>query len=159
MSCLSKNVPFRHYYRLPDNNIVLYSQAKLKESQYQLTPWRSGGNSPNIPPHSPEHSSGAALPSVWSYSVCHGFAFFHDTFLKASPSLRQSKVGLELVPRPTYSPANLANSSGQIASDWESRGQNDLQPGASGTVVQNAELENAGRYSPLASRWAWWIRR
>ncbi|KAJ8447754.1 LOW QUALITY PROTEIN: hypothetical protein Cgig2_015117 [Carnegiea gigantea] len=105
---------------------VLYSQAKLKESQYQLTPWLSSGNSPNIHPHSPEHSSGAALTS--------------------------SKIGLELVLRPTYSPANLANSDGQIASDWDSRGQHDLQPGARGTVVQNSELENAGQYSPLASR-------
>lgn len=107
---------------------LIITEAKLKESQYQLTPWRSGGNSPSIHPHSPEHSSGAALTSG------------------------KIGLGLELVPRPTYSPANLANSDGQIASDWDSRGQHDLQPGATGTVVQNSELENAGQYSPLASR-------
>lgn len=105
---------------------LIITEAKLKESQYQLTPWRSGGHSPNFLPQSPDHSSGAALTS--------------------------SKIGLELVPRPSYSPANLANSDGQIASDWDSGGQHDHPAGASGAAVQNAELDNMGRYSPLTSR-------
>lgn len=105
---------------------LIITEAKLKESQYQLTPWRSGGVSPNFSAQSPEHSTGAALTS--------------------------SKNGLEIVPRPSYSPANLANSDGQIAADWNSRGQHAVQAGASAAVVQNAELDNMGRYSPLASR-------
>ncbi|XP_021857729.1 uncharacterized protein [Spinacia oleracea] len=105
---------------------LIITEAKLKESQYQLTPWRSGGTSPNFVAQSPEHSSGAALTS--------------------------SKNGLELVPRPSYSPANLANSDGQIAADWNSRGQHAVQAGTSAAIVQNAELNNMGRYSPLVSR-------
>lgn len=58
-----------------------------------------------------------------------------------------SAIGLELVPRPTYSPVNLANSN---ATDWESRGQNAFQAGAGG--LQNAKVDNMGRYSPFASR-------
>ncbi|KAH9611138.1 hypothetical protein KSS87_004801 [Heliosperma pusillum] len=106
-------------------SIVSNIKAKLKESQYQLTPWRSYGTSPNFASQSPEHSSGAALTS--------------------------SKIGLELVPQATYSPANMANSSGQMATDWDSRGQHALQISATGPV-QNTELNNPGMFSPLASR-------
>ncbi|XP_048504642.1 uncharacterized protein LOC104899425 isoform X4 [Beta vulgaris subsp. vulgaris] len=102
------------------------TEAKLKESQYQLTPWRSGGTSPNFAAQSPEDPSDAAFAS--------------------------RKVGLELVPRPSYSPANMANSDGQIAADWNSRGQHAAQAGATTAVLQNAELDNMGRYSPLVSR-------
>ncbi|XP_021767496.1 uncharacterized protein LOC110731887 isoform X2 [Chenopodium quinoa] len=105
---------------------LIITEARLKESQYQLTPWRSGGTSPNFAAHSPEHSSGAAPTS--------------------------SKNGLELVPRPSYSPANMVNSDGQIAADWNSRGQHAIQADASAPFTQNAELSNMGRYSPLASR-------
>lgn len=56
------------------------------------------------------------------------------------------------MPRPSYSPANLANSDGQIAADWNSRGQHAAQAGATTAVLQNAELDNMGRYSPLVSR-------
>lgn len=44
--------------------VFLCCQAKLKESQYQLTPWRSGGTSPNFAAQSPEDPSDAAFASV-----------------------------------------------------------------------------------------------
>ncbi|XP_074311653.1 uncharacterized protein LOC141647399 isoform X2 [Silene latifolia] len=104
---------------------LIITEAKLKESQYQLTPWRSYGTSPNFASQSPEHSSGAALTS--------------------------GKIGLELVPQTAFSPANMANSGGQMATDWDSRGQYALQISATGPV-QNTELNNPGMFSPLASR-------
>lgn len=107
---------FRH---LQEN--LLITEARLKESQYQLTPWLSDRSNTNFAAQSRENSSGAALTS--------------------------SAIGLELVPRPTYSPVNLANSN---ATDWESRGQNAFQAGAGG--LQNAKVDNMGRYSPFASR-------
>ncbi|KAL9233386.1 hypothetical protein vseg_008398 [Gypsophila vaccaria] len=103
---------------------LIITESKLKESQYQLTPWRSDGMSPNFVPQSPEQSSAAALTS--------------------------RRFGLELVPQPTYSPANLANFNGQVATDWDSRGQHAAQVSAS--PMQNSELDNMGRYSPLANR-------
>lgn len=56
------------------------------------------------------------------------------------------------MPRPSYSPANVANSDGQVAADWNSRGQHAVQAGVNAAVGQNAELDNMGRYSPFASR-------
>lgn len=38
-----------------------WSQSKLKESQYQLAPWRTDLNQSNIVSQSPSHSTGAAL--------------------------------------------------------------------------------------------------
>ncbi|KAK9735577.1 hypothetical protein RND81_04G214000 [Saponaria officinalis] len=105
---------------------LIITESKLKESQYQLTPWRSDGMSPNFVPRSPEQSSGAALTS--------------------------RKFGLELVPRPTYSPANLVNSNGLVATDWDSRGQHAGQVSTSNPSTQNTELDNMGRFSPFADR-------
>ncbi|KAK9673231.1 hypothetical protein RND81_12G154900 [Saponaria officinalis] len=104
---------------------LILTEAKLKESQYQLTPWRSNGMSLNFLHQSPEGSSGPALTS--------------------------SKIGLELVPRATYSPANLVDSSRQVATDWDSRGQHALHVSAS-SPMQNSELNNMRGFSPLASR-------
>lgn len=61
-------------------------------------------------------------------------------------------MGLELVPRPTYSPTNLANPDGQIATDWNSRRHHSVQAGANAGVGQNTELDDPGRFWPLASR-------
>ncbi|XP_057534959.1 uncharacterized protein LOC130813204 isoform X3 [Amaranthus tricolor] len=105
---------------------LMITEAKLKESQYQLTPWRSGGTSPNFAPQSPEHATGVALTS--------------------------RTMGLELVPRPQYAPTNLANPDGQIATDWNSRGHHSVQADANAGVGQSTELENPGRFWPNASR-------
>lgn len=94
------------------------------------------------------------VPHLLQYdhtSTCHLFHDVNFCFL-TSCIFYQSKNGLELVPRPSYSPANLANSDGQIAADWNSRGQHAVQAGTSAAIVQNAELNNMGRYSPLVSR-------
>ncbi|KAL9234978.1 hypothetical protein vseg_009785 [Gypsophila vaccaria] len=104
---------------------LILTEAKLKESQYQLTPWHSNAMSPHFLRQSPERTSGAALTS--------------------------SNIGLELVRQTTYSPVNLVNSSGQMATDWDSRGQHTPQVSAS-SPMQNSELNNMGRFSPFASR-------
>ncbi|KAH9614726.1 hypothetical protein KSS87_022196 [Heliosperma pusillum] len=104
---------------------LIMTESKLKESQYQLTPWRSDRMTPNFAPQSPELSSGATRAP--------------------------NKFGLELVHRPTYSPGNLFNSHSQ-ATDWDSMGQHAFLASASGASMQNSELDNMGRFSPLPSR-------
>ncbi|XP_074307925.1 uncharacterized protein LOC141642860 isoform X3 [Silene latifolia] len=103
---------------------LIMTESKLKESQYQLTPWRSD-RGPNFTPQSPELSSDAALAS--------------------------NKIGLELVHRPIYSSGNPLNSNSQ-ARDWDSRGQHAFHVSAIGPSMQNSELDNMGRFSPLPSR-------
>ncbi|KAB2002422.1 hypothetical protein ES319_D11G065400v1 [Gossypium barbadense] len=115
-------VLFKH---LQEKLIVI--ESKLKESQYQLAPWRSDVNHSNFPPQSPLHSLGATLPT-------------------------SSKNGLELVPQPTYSLGKT-----QLISDaqkdfkWDVPSQQ--QGGLGGGVAsKNLEPDDLGRYSPIASR-------
>ncbi|KAJ6402740.1 hypothetical protein OIU84_014778 [Salix udensis] len=100
---------------------LIHTESKLKESQYQLAPWRSDVNHSNFAPQSPSH---AAL----------------------------SKSGLELVPQPPYSHGKIpmTSSDTQTAADWDplSHHQSGLADGA----AKNLELDDVGRYSPLASR-------
>ncbi|GMH07680.1 hypothetical protein Nepgr_009520 [Nepenthes gracilis] len=104
---------------------LIITEAKLKESHYQLTPWRSDGNGQRFVPQSPQHSSGSALSS--------------------------EKKGLELVPQPAYSPANAATEP-QMGTNWDIGGYHARQGGLSSAVTKNMELDDLGRYSPLASR-------
>ncbi|KAJ6707674.1 hypothetical protein OIU85_027987 [Salix viminalis] len=100
---------------------LIHTESKLKESQYQLAPWRSDVNHSNFAPQSPSH---AAL----------------------------SKSGLELVPQPPYSHGKIpmTSSDTQTAADWDplSHHQSGLADGA----AKNLDLDDVGRYSPLASR-------
>ncbi|KAG5247596.1 Retrotransposon gag protein [Salix suchowensis] len=100
---------------------LIHTESKLKESQYQLAPWRSDVNHSNFAPQSPSH---AAL----------------------------SKSGLELVPQPPYSHGKIpmTSSDTQTAADWDplSHHQSGLADGAE----KNLDLDDVGRYSPLASR-------
>ncbi|KAL8130643.1 hypothetical protein V2J09_019798 [Rumex salicifolius] len=105
---------------------LLITEAKLKESQYQLTPWRPDGNNSTLPPPSPQNFSGAALTS--------------------------SKDGLELVAQTTYSSPNIAASDAPMNTDWDTGGLHGQQAGLGGPVVRSAELNDMGRYSPIASR-------
>ncbi|XP_039042781.1 uncharacterized protein LOC120181788 isoform X2 [Hibiscus syriacus] len=115
-------VLFKH---LQEKLIVI--ESKLKESQYQLAPWRSDANHSNFAPQSPLHSLGAALPA-------------------------SSKNGLELVTQPTYSQGKMQiNSDAQKDAQWDLPGQH--QGGLGGGILsKDLELDDLGRYSPIPSR-------
>ncbi|GMI67160.1 hypothetical protein like AT5G23490 [Hibiscus trionum] len=115
-------VLFKH---LQEKLIVI--ESKLKESQYQLAPWRSDVNHSSFAPQSPLHFLGAALPT-------------------------SSKNGLELVPHSTYSQGKTQIiSDAQKDSQWDLPGQH--QGGLSGGIAsKNLEFDDAGRYSPIPSR-------
>lgn len=71
---------------------LLITESKLKESQYQLAPWRSVMSHSNAAPQSPSHSTTAAM----------------------------NKMGLELVAQPTYSHGKIpGNSDAQATTDWD----------------------------------------
>ncbi|KAK4840836.1 hypothetical protein QYF36_019400 [Acer negundo] len=105
---------------------LIFTESKLKESQYQLAPWRSDLNHSSVAPQSPTHFNGAAL----------------DT---------SNKNGLELVPQPTYSHGKLPTTSdAQVATNWELLGGHH-QGGLGGVIGKNLD-DDMRRYSPLASR-------
>lgn len=106
---------------------LLLTESKLKESQYQLAPWRSDMNHSNFAPQSPSHPIGAALTT-------------------------SNKNGLELVPQPPYSHGKIpvSSSDAQTATDWEL--SNHRQSGLGGVAARNLEPDDLGRYPPLASR-------
>ncbi|CAI0430946.1 unnamed protein product [Linum tenue] len=112
-------VLFRHLHEK-----LILTESKLKESQYQLAPWRSDASLSNVTLQSPAHSMGPGL----------------------------DKNGLELVPQPTYARANAAMTSSdvQAAADWDTPSHN--QSGLGSGVPKNLEMDDAGRYSPLGSR-------
>lgn len=106
---------------------LIITESKLKESQYQLAPWRSDVNHSNFAPQSPSHSLGATLTT-------------------------SSKNGLELVPQPAYSQGKTQIiSDAQTDSHWDLPGQH--QGGLGGGIAsKNLEPDDMGRYSPIASR-------
>ncbi|XP_039008212.1 uncharacterized protein LOC120136173 [Hibiscus syriacus] len=106
---------------------LIFIESKLKESQYQLAPWRSDVTHSNLAPQSPLHSLGAAL-------------------------LTSSKNGLELVPQPTYSQGKMhIISVAQKDAQWDLPGQH--QGGLGGGIAsKELELDDLGRYSPIPSR-------
>lgn len=132
-------------------------QSKLKESQYQLTPWRSDVNHSNIAPPSPSHSVGAVLAT----SVCLLFFFFSSWlvtvycvnyyFLLFYYLFYQNTNGLELVPQTTYTHGKvpMSTSDAQTTAEWDLLVR---QQGGVGVVPKHLEPEDLGRYSPLASR-------
>ncbi|OVA07595.1 hypothetical protein BVC80_8965g25 [Macleaya cordata] len=103
------------------------TEAKLKESQYQLAPWRSDAqNPPSFTPQSPSHSIGATLTT-------------------------SSKNGLELVPQPPYSHGQTpisSRSNAQATTDWNPFGN---QTGLVGGG-KNLEPDNLGKSSPSTGR-------
>ncbi|KAJ9146544.1 hypothetical protein P3X46_028793 [Hevea brasiliensis] len=101
---------------------LIQTESKLKESQYQLAPWRSDLNHSNVA-QSPSRSTGGAL----------------------------NKNGLELVPQPTYSDGKIPMTSLDAqTTDWDLLSQQ--QRGLGGAVSKNLELDDVVRRSPLASR-------
>ncbi|KAJ8769205.1 hypothetical protein K2173_000980 [Erythroxylum novogranatense] len=108
---------------------LIFTESKLKESQYQLIPWRSDLNHSNLAPQSPPSSIGAVLANPF-----------------------QEKNGLELVPQMTYSQGKIpmASSDAQSGTTWNVRGHHQI--GISGAGAKNLEPDDVGRFSPLASR-------
>ncbi|XP_052730338.1 uncharacterized protein LOC108326127 isoform X2 [Vigna angularis] len=103
---------------------LLLTESKLKESQYQLTPWRSDTNHANVATQS--HSIGAPLAN-------------------------SNKNSLELVPQHMYSQVKPQVSvDAQAGTDWDLLGRH--QNGFSGGVATSVDADDLGRYSPLASR-------
>ncbi|XP_065877036.1 uncharacterized protein [Euphorbia lathyris] len=101
---------------------LIQTESKLKESQYQLAPWRPDVNHSNLASQSPPNLAGAAL----------------------------NKNGLELVPQPTYNGnIPMASPDAQTA-EWDV--PNHHQRGVGGGVAKNMEADDMGRYSPLTSR-------
>ncbi|XP_057972004.1 uncharacterized protein LOC131160384 isoform X2 [Malania oleifera] len=103
---------------------LVVTETKLKESHYQLAPWRSDMNQANIAPPSPSHFIGAAL----------------------------NKNGLELVPQQSYSHEKITISSAETrpTTDWDLLRHH--QSGFGGIMAKNQERNDLGGYSPLASR-------
>ncbi|KHN05015.1 hypothetical protein glysoja_013922 [Glycine soja] len=107
---------------------LLLTESKLKESQYQLTPWRSDMNHANVATQSQPHSIGAPLTT-------------------------SNKNGLELVPQHMYSQVKPQVSvDAQAGTDWGLLGRN--QNGLSGGVATSVDADDLGRFSPLASRYS-----
>ncbi|XP_008782442.2 uncharacterized protein LOC103701978 [Phoenix dactylifera] len=110
---------------------LIITEEKLKESQYQLAPWRAeSSNNTSFPPQSPSHPLGAAM---------------------ATPN----KNSLEIVPQPAYphaqspisSPSNI-----QTRDDWEVLGNRNRQTGPSGLATKIPDHDNLERTSPPISR-------
>ncbi|KAJ1403966.1 hypothetical protein SESBI_26886 [Sesbania bispinosa] len=105
---------------------LLLTESKLKESQYQLAPWRSDMNQTNVATQSPSHSIGAPLAT-------------------------SHKNGLELVPQHMYAQLKTQVSvDAQTGTDWDILGRH--QSGLGGGLAMNVEADDLGRYSPFASR-------
>ncbi|RZC59152.1 hypothetical protein C5167_006449 [Papaver somniferum] len=121
---------------LDAQSIVSNLKAKLKESHYQLAPWRS--ESLNPPSFTPQSQSQAQSPS-------------------RSPALNtsQNKNGLELVPQPAYSHSQTpisARANAQAATDWNSLGQHTHQTDFVGDGSKSPEPDNLGQPFPSTSR-------
>lgn len=103
------------------------TEAKLKESQYHMAPWRSDVSHSNFAPQSPSHSIGATLTT-------------------------SNKNALELVPQPAYSHGNMPFSSSdpQATPDWGPLDHH--HGGLGGAMAKDMEPDDSGRYSPLTSR-------
>ncbi|KAE9619113.1 hypothetical protein Lalb_Chr02g0149731 [Lupinus albus] len=105
---------------------LLLTESKLKESQYQLTPWRSDMNHANVASQSPSLSIHAPLET-------------------------SNKNGLELVPQPRYSAAKTqVPVDARTGNEWDVLSRH--QSGLGGGVATNVDADEVGRYSPIASR-------
>ncbi|KAK1268624.1 hypothetical protein QJS04_geneDACA005003 [Acorus gramineus] len=108
------------------------TEEKLKESQYQIAPWRPDTfNTSNFAPQSPSHTFGAPL------------------------NVSNNK-GLEIVPQGPYSQAHTPISSPSNAqttrADWDVFGNPSNHTISAGAAPKNLDHENLGRSSPSSSR-------
>ncbi|CAA6665574.1 unnamed protein product [Spirodela intermedia] len=96
---------------------LLIAEEKLKDSQYQLTPWQA--DAMNSVPQSPLHPINPVT---------------------AAPS----KSGLELVPQHQYSHAQSPTASplnAEIRADWDGLGHGPIRSGSSGIVRRNGNMK------------------
>ncbi|XP_068641746.1 uncharacterized protein [Aristolochia californica] len=112
---------------------LIITEAKLKESQYQVAPWQSDAlnNNTSFTPQSPTHSFGVALTTT-------------------------NKNGLEIVPQQTYSHSQTPSSSPLNAQttravEWDTFGHHNNLPPAGGVLMKDMEHDNLGRFSPANS--------
>ncbi|XP_077244076.1 uncharacterized protein LOC143884411 isoform X2 [Tasmannia lanceolata] len=112
---------------------LIVTEARLKESQYQLAPWHSDAfNNPSFSPQSPSQSFGAALATSY-------------------------KSGLEIVPQAAYShaqtPITSPSNAQTMRADWEPLGHhNPHHPGLNAVASKSLDHDNLGRSSPSTSR-------
>ncbi|KAJ6800003.1 uncharacterized protein M6B38_287050 [Iris pallida] len=109
---------------------LILIEDKLKESQYQIAPWRAEpSNYTSGPPESPSHSLGAAVAN--------------------------SNKSLEIVPQPPYSHAQSPISSppnAQTKLDWESVGNQNRHVGPSGFSANIPDHDNVEKAATSMSR-------
>ncbi|XP_020579506.1 uncharacterized protein LOC110024098 isoform X2 [Phalaenopsis equestris] len=109
-------VLFRHL----QEKLIITEQEKLKDSQYQLTPWHlEPTNDRNLPPLSPSHPLGASLVT--------------------------SSKGLEIVPQPTFSHAQspgFSPADRTRSKDWEGLGNYNQHAIPSSTTTKNVDHNN-----------------
>ncbi|KAL6493332.1 hypothetical protein OROGR_033091 [Orobanche gracilis] len=139
---------------------LLVTEGKLKESQYQLAPWRSDVNLSTV-----------AQSPIYPVECLHSFLPKQRKFLpkqrnsvgySVNCALRSKKRtlfvqitiwikdALDLVPQPTYSDGNMPSSDPQTVVVGDIFG---LPQSGSGNL-KNLEHNDLGRHPPLASRTA-----
>ncbi|XP_072964498.1 uncharacterized protein [Typha angustifolia] len=115
-------VLFKH---LQERLIII--EEKLKESQYQIAPWRTElNNNTSFPSQSPSHPLGTAL-------------------------MNSSKNSLDIVPTHAQSPIS-SPSNVQTRADWDLLENQKQQAGSGGVAMRNLDHDTMGKNSPSTSR-------
>jgi hypothetical protein len=123
-------------------------QEKLKESQYQITPWRvESSNNTSGPGQSPSHPPGNALvASVWLYNA---LSFTRWVRAYSNSPHFQSQPSLDIVPQQAYSHAQSPISSPvRTRRDWDLLANENREVIPTEVASTNTEHDNAGRTSP-----------
>ncbi|CAN6336562.1 unnamed protein product [Urochloa humidicola] len=107
---------------------LIITEEKLKESQYQITPWRAeSSNNTSAAAQSPSHPPGNAL-------------------------VTSVKANLDIVPQQAYSHVQSPSASPVRARrDWDLLGNESHQAIQSEVATTSAEHDNVGRTSPSTS--------
>ncbi|KAJ6814149.1 uncharacterized protein M6B38_140130 [Iris pallida] len=109
---------------------LILIEDRIKESQYQIAPWRADpSNDTSVPLQSPSNSVGVTLAN--------------------------SNKSLEIVPQPAYSHAQspiASPPSAETKLDWESVGNQTRHAGPSGFAAKVPDHQNLERTAPSMSR-------
>ncbi|CAN6358848.1 unnamed protein product [Urochloa humidicola] len=107
---------------------LIITEEKLKESQYQITPWRAeSSNNTSAAAQSPTHPPGNAM-------------------------VTSVKANLDIVPQQAYSHVQSPSASPVRARrDWDLLGNESFQAIQSEVATTSAEHDNVGRTSPSTS--------
>lgn len=128
-------------------------QEKLKESQYQITPWRAeSSNYTSAAAQSPSHTPGNALVcSIWHYACFSSYISWNACMIVDANvhHISQSKANLDIVPQQAYSHVQSpASSPVRARRDWDLLGNENHQVIRSDVATTSAEHDNVGRTSP-----------